>query len=790
MEARNSSSANNELEPKFRVDGSCWKFIPVISEGLFSRTSHDDILRHPLTLLQLQLAIVFILASSIHFCFFKRFKLPRLISEVLTGMILGETGLGTFFPEICGALFSKNAGKIMYTLTRFGYFLFMFLIGVKMDVSLVAKSRRREWTMGAIIIIFPMLVIVSMSKHIALKNDRLDSSNLEGVGLIGGTLMLTSFPVVACFLMDQKIINSEMGHLALSVSLISDLLSIVIINLNSYGVLIKFATLRASFKSMFLSIAVVVFIISFLRPMMFWMIRQTPEGKPVKDSYIYIFLISLLLVGIVGDNVGLQYYYGPFFLGLAVPTGPPLATTLVEKLDTMVTGWMLPLMSTYCGFKSNLWELNRRPLLSTIFVLTAGTVMKFSCGFIPAILFKMPWKDAAVLSLILNSQGIIGLGTIATNVEKMPVVSQEFTLVVLVVLFYAAVVPILIRSLYDSSKTYTGYQKRTIFNSSAQEGIRVLACAHRQDDAMSAIRLLELMNPAKASPLSVHGLYLEELLGGSTPLLLNHQLGQKSSEDGSRWQPIVDVFNFFKSQNIKQTQVQVFTAITPPKLMHEDICWIAFSHLVALLILPFHRKWNSNGNLISDSKELRVLNIKVLNKAPCSLAIWIDRSKIRGPSFLAKSPEYNICVVYLGGKDDREALAIARRMRGWISIHLTVVRFISIDVCPMQGWESMLDDECLRDIKHQSPMNTNVVYREQRVKDGADTSMVVLSLLEENFDLILVGRHAVTKSPIIEGLSDWAEFPELGPIGDQLASAEVNKTVSVLVVQQQVIENE
>ncbi|XP_022764454.1 cation/H(+) antiporter 4-like [Durio zibethinus] len=780
-----ATSSTTDLEPEYRADGSCWKLVPVISDGLLSQKADDNIFRHPLTVLLTQIAIIFILATIIHH-FLRRYHLPRLISEVLAGLILGPTVLGRFFPKMSNTLFPQQSVKILATLTSFGYLFFMFLIGVKMDINLIIKSGKRDWTIGSIVIMFPLLIIVPVARYIAANVDNMDKLSMNWVAFFSGVVMLTSFPVVASLLMHLKIINSELGHVALASALISDLISVVMINSNAYVLLYRFASLRVAIKSMFLCVALVMVVIKILRPMTFWIIRRTPEGKPVKDAYIFLLVIVLVLVTIVGDDVGLQYMYGPFILGLTVPTGPPLASTLIEKLDTVVTDVMLPLMSTYCGYRSNLWELNRRPPAFLIFIITFGFLLKVSCGFFPAICFKMPCKDATALALMLTAKGIIELGTFATNAEKYSIVPGQFTYAVVVILVCAAVVPILIRKLYDPSITYAGYQKRTVLNCPANEGLRVLACAHGQDDALSAIKLLELSNPTTGSPLSVYGLCLEGLVGGSTPLLLNHQLGQKSSSDGSRWQPIIDVFNYFKSETKKQAQVQVFTAISLPKLMHEDISWVAFDNSVALILLPFHRKWNFKGKMISDNKDLRALNCKVLNKAPCSVGILIDRSRNRGPSFLANSSIYRVCVIYLGGKDDREALALAGRMRGWPFVYITVVRVMLSNACPMQGWEVMLDDECLRDIKHPSQKNANVFYEEETVRDGMDTSVLVGSLLDENYDLILVGRHSQSNSPVLAGLSEWTDLPELGPIGDLLASSEITNPISVCVVQQQI----
>jgi hypothetical protein len=53
------------------------------------------------------------------------------------------------------------------------------------------------------------------------------------------------------------------------------------------------------------------------------------------------------------------------------------------------------------------------------------------------------------------------------------------------------------------------------------------------------------------------------------------------------------------------------------------------------------------------------------------------------------------------------------------------------------------------------------------------------------YDLIIVGRRHNVNSPQTSGLAEWSEFPELGTLGDLLASSDLNNGTSVFVVQQQ-----
>lgn len=360
------------------------------------------------------------------------------------------------------------------------------------------------------------------------------------------------------------------------------------------------------------------------------------------------------------------------------------------------------------------------------------------------------------------------------------------------ILILASIIPIIVRKLHDFSNTYPGYQQRNILHGASNDDLRILVCTHRQDDALAGIRLLEISHPMKESPLSVYGLYLEPLTGGSTPLLINHQLGQKYSKSGAHRQPIIHVFRYFKAEHPKFVQVQVFSAISPPKVMHEDICWLAFDKSISLIILPCHRKWNAKGELISDSQVLRNLNSKVLHKAPSSVGILIDRSRIHGPSSIFVAPfVYRLAVLYMGGEDDMEALAYARRMARSSRVHLTVIHFTLSKESGYARWTNTIDDEFLNGLKKNDEIlgNLNIIYKEEAVKDGSDTAMIIRSM-EEKYDLVLVGRRRRSDSPFTLGLSEWCDLPELGPIGDLFASSDITASISILVIQQQIIRDE
>ncbi|KAK6124877.1 hypothetical protein DH2020_041380 [Rehmannia glutinosa] len=513
-----------------------------------------------------------------------------------------------------------------------------------------------------------------------------------------------------------------------------------------------------------------------------------------KIGYIFFIFLSgvkmdprtVLRTGIKAWTIGVlsvvvPLLYGPFLLGLAVPDGPPLGATLEDRLETLISGLLAPLLVTYCGMNVNLVELYDLKFIAIVWlVLAVCLAMKLAAIFISAYFCKVPVKDAVALAFCMSSQGVVQMSFYYYNAVNQTFDGETFSMLTTSVLIQAAAANLVVKSMYDYSRMYTGYQKRDIQHTSPSSELRVLSCAHRVDDVLAARKLLEASFPSKESPLAVYALHLVELVGRAHPQLIDHQLGQKSS-GGTRTQKMIEVLSMFEQQFLGFVTVQQFTAMSLTKFMHHDICTVAFNKLASLILLPFHRKWNHQGKVILDSSSLRAINCDVLDMAPCSVAILVDRHKIRRNP----SSTYNVSVAFFGGTDDREALAYARRMALSPGVHLTVVRFVPWDIYAGDSqWDAVLDAEILKDTRMQGAHQENIVYREERVKDGAETALLIHAM-EEAFDLIMVGRRHKDDTPQLLGLSEWNDLPELGPVGDMLAASDLSTPVSVLVVQHQ-----
>lgn len=305
-------------------------------------------------------------------------------------------------------MFPLLSQDVIGTAATLAYSLYLFLIAVKMDVGMIKKTGHKAIAIGISSAAVPLVcgvfaaVVCSRFLHIPGKN----------VFVLVGTHSVTSFAVVSSLLQDLKLLNSELGRLGLSSALIRDVINVILTSTNNFvrdfngkGV----ATFKI-FMDIAVNIGFVLAIVFIIRPALYWIVRRTPAGKPVKDVYVYAIFVLFLLSARLSHMLG-QGFLGPFILGLAVPVGPPLGSALVKKLECIVSGVFLPVFVSVCAIKVDLSGIaydGKLLMLDTILmVLTFGSNVLSS--FVPSLICKMPFRDALALGFIMSSKGIVDL---------------------------------------------------------------------------------------------------------------------------------------------------------------------------------------------------------------------------------------------------------------------------------------------------------------------------------------------------------------------------------------------
>ncbi|KAK9007545.1 hypothetical protein V6N11_074465 [Hibiscus sabdariffa] len=786
MANSNPSSYTNgsETGQMGRIPEICLSFpskinSPGLPQLLLEKNRHENLMDYSAPRLQFQMVVVFVLTQMIH-SVLKILGLPMFVSQMLAGILLGPT---VFTEQNSLIKISNDSLAALGAVGGLGFVYFLFLSTVKMDVSLTFKSGKKAVYIGVLTVVVPLI-----SCLITLKMRHPDISLFtKRVLLLSVSYAGTSFQVIHCLLSELRILNSELGRLGLSSALIGDMVTLLLTMLSTWvtswiqhgalGVLIDIGM-----ASIFMFIVLFV-----LRPLMKWVVNHTPEASQIKHICFYFVVLAFMLSARVGHFFHINPKYSIIIFGLAVPDGPPLGSALVEKLDPITSGLFLPIFSTTCGMRFNLTAIKTPNQYAKDHAIgaTVALVIKFGVSLVLAVSCKMPLRDSLALALIMISKGIVEIGSYSVMYDKQAMSDALFCYLTIMIVSVASIVPLLVKSLYDPSRKYLCSQKRTILNSKLNQELRMLSCVHVPGHVNSIVNLLHALCPTKQSPISLDVLHLVKLSGRATPLFIAHHKQIKTISEKSYSENVIVAFNEFLRHNWEAVSVNVFTAVSPPNLMYEDTCNLAMDRLTSFIILPFHRRWSINGSIESEDQTIRSLNFDILERAPCSVGIHMEvcRSNFRGTSPAHNSSSYKIAVIFVGGQDDREALALAKRISQNQSVSLTVIHLKAKtslgNILAENG--QMLDDEMLRYIKRSVK---NLTYIQEQVKDGPETSTFLRSIVED-FQLIIVGRRYKSKDPQTLGLEEWCEFQEIGIIGDLLSSLDFVGNFSLLIVQQQ-----
>lgn len=384
----------------------------------------------------------------------------------------------------------------------------------------------------------------------------------------------------------------------------------------------------------------------------------------------------------------------------------------------------------------------------------------------------------------------------------------EYVTVLVGITLTTAMASPLVALILHRSKRRVVYRRRNLQRSKHDSELRMVACVHNYRNVPSIITLLETSNPTKQSPIFLYVLQLIELVGRASSMLIMydqesrrgcyHQQNIATLHRGEQQTELINASFENYEQHSSGVSVQFLSATSLYVTMHEDIITIAEDRYAALIILPFHMAIGVSGELETFNPAIRTINQNVLAKAPCSVAIFVDRGLATTTNFIieARNLSINMALLFIGGPDDRDALAYAWRMADHSGVNLTVLRFIpenkrsSSVVGTMTQKEldelieadRQLDEDFIVDFRFQNAGNESVMYVEQVVSDSEETVAAIRSM--KNCDLFVVGRGHGRSSICTVGLEEWSEFSELGVMGDFLISSDSEIKASILVVQQ------
>ncbi|KAK7379203.1 hypothetical protein VNO80_04658 [Phaseolus coccineus] len=779
---------------------ACYE-VSIVNPNQFWKT--DKVLKTELPILAIQIAFVAVL-SRVFSIIYKPLHQTRLISQISVGFLLTPPLLGRY-TAIFEFIFPVNGVVNVEVLSHIGLIYYSFLSGLEMNLNTILHVKKKAANIAIAGIVFPILVapgLYALFRNIYGSNVMFPLEESTNNAYILWTLILTvtGFPVVAHTLSELKLLYTGLGKAALTAAMISD----------TYGWILFILLVPFSINgegSVYTVISTIIFIvvcIFVVRPIIQWFIDRKADKDEWNDNQLLFIIMGVLACSCISDFLGAHAIVGAFVYGLILPHGK-FADLVMSISDDFVGGFLVPLFFTGTGMRlmlSSIFSEGSWPLTLIIIILLCA--LKILSTLFATVFFGIRIRDGLTLGLLLNTKGAMALIMLNIAWDRKIFSVPTYAVVTSAVLLMTIVVSPVINAVYKPRKRFEQNKLKTIQKLRVDAELRIIACVHNTRQAASMNSIIECFNPMRVSPVHVFALYLIELTGRAAALVATH-IGKPSSQPGEQnltrsQEELESIHNTFDALGEAYDAIRIETSnvVSAYTTIHEDIHQSADEKRSSLILLPFHKQLSLEGTLELTCVVYKDINQNVMQAAPCSVAIFVDRDF--GP---VPKTNIHICVVFVGGPDDREALAIAWRMAGHPGTQLSVTRIVLLDEAAeadtsvhaeAQGILSAvidtdkqkeLDDEYISTFRLTAVNNKDSIsYSEIDVHSGEDIPVVLHEIEKFGCDLYIVGQGNCRNSKVFSNLLEWCDCLELGVIGDILVSNNFGSRSSVLVVQQ------
>ncbi|MDL4774084.1 cation:proton antiporter [Actinomadura xylanilytica] len=367
---------------------------------------------------------------------------PRVLGEMVAGVLLGPTLFGWLFPDAQEAVFPHEVTPILYVISTIGLTLYMFLVGAGLDHGGGERGGARRPVVLAISGIFPALILgaaVGFTLWSQLSRD--DVGRWLFAIFVGGALSLTAFPMLARILYERGLQNSRLGRLSLLAASIDDAAAWCLLAVLSA---VHLGDGSSALRTIALSVLFVAVALGVVRPLLRPLGRAVARAGDISLGHTYVVLLVPLAAGWLTDWIGIYSVFGGFVAGLAMPRDAAFRRLLHERMMNVVSTLLLPVFFTFSGLNTQLGGLTGGTmLLSFLAILAASFAGKyFGCALAMRAL-GFSTRESYAVGGLMNARGLMILIFINIGLAQGIITREVFSMLVLVaVLTTAAALPL------------------------------------------------------------------------------------------------------------------------------------------------------------------------------------------------------------------------------------------------------------------------------------------------------------------------------------------------------------
>jgi Kef-type K+ transport system membrane component KefB len=343
----------------------------------------------------------------------RRLKQPAVVGEIIAGIILGPTIMGTIQPDWFQFLFPVGnvSGVVLAGMVQISVVMLLFIAGLEVDLHIVWQQGRQSIFTSVLGLIIPFAFGFALPYFAPGLFEFNDSQEQWVFSLFMGTAMaITALPVIVRILMDINLFKSRMGMLVVASAMIDDVVGWMIFSV-LLGIIGKGGGHMSILSTALLTFGFAAAMLTFGRGLLNRGLPWVNKNLAWPGGILSLSLALCFLGAAFTEYIGIHAIFGAFIIGVSLGDSEHFSERAKEIVHQFINNIFAPLFFVSIGLRVN-FAVNFDLTLTLVIIVIAfaGKIIGSGLG---TRMGGFTWRESLAAAFGMNARGameiILGL---------------------------------------------------------------------------------------------------------------------------------------------------------------------------------------------------------------------------------------------------------------------------------------------------------------------------------------------------------------------------------------------